>query len=1053
MPAKPDPANEPPLTIDFPGQSRPQKMSTLEPASTVSLLAADSLSIGSSPLTQKPTTDLLRLGRFEIRERLGGGAFGEVFRAYDPNLDREIALKVARTQQLNDPDDLERFFREARAAAQFQHPHIVPVYEVGQEGRSAYLVASLVEGETLADALVKRRFAPDEAVAVVLQLADAVHYAHLKGVFHRDIKPGNVLIDRAGEAFLTDFGLARRVEGEALQTQEGDILGTPAYMSPEQARGDSRLVDARSDLYSLGVVLYELLCGQRPFGGTVFEVLSKVQQDEPPSLWSVRRNIPRDLEAICLKALAKQPSDRYRSVEHFAEDLQRWQQNLPVEARQINPLQRTGKWIRRHPLVTTALALMVAAAASLIVYQQTRPAWIDVRVSPSKNVQVKLGTHSIKLDEQGRGLVAMPPGRYQLEVSAPEHEPQTRDVVLVRGQENAAVVALTLEPRFGFVSLTSVPTGASVVLKDAAGREIARGVTPFHSPRLPTGELQALMEHEFHESQTIRVQVPNGDKTASAPAVTLQRRFQGSATLDFVNLVRQRLSQPAPQRKYRVRSLAQLLVALERDLGIRLVIDEQSRGLIAQPWNSDATFSTNGESIDVLLDRFLGKSFTFVPESGENKDDLSLLITTPEVAYKKLLVVVHNVRDLGGRSQDISTQNLRGLIDNICAKIDPDSWEDRGGPCSIEPELNGDYLSISQRWNNHVKIADYLGLLRQSKVAEGVSDKQQDVATLARSGGKILRNIALPGSPIVHLSLPQIVVSDEQLEGLGPFAEVEVFELFGPKITDRSLMGLQDASFLTMVVLKGTSVRGPGLAALRGKPRLRLLRLDDSPIENDALLHIGKIPNLTLLNLNKSKITDNALLPLRDHPNLNRISLADTSVGDESMTALSSLPRLAVLDLINTPVTDDGISTLARSKSLTSIYLQGTPVSDVGVRHLAEMRQLRDLSLGKNCTNKSLEQLQSLQELNHLSIRNRLIDDSGLGFLKGHSNLVSLVIYGTQFTDACIPHIEAIPNLRELHLTDTKTSPEARAALRVRRPTLRIVNYQTTGPNLFSEIP
>ncbi len=316
-----------------------------------------------------------RLGRYELGELLGSGAFGSVWQAWDAELNREVAVKLPRDGQLCSPEEEERFLREARSAALLDHPGIVAIHDVGRQDGTLYIVSELVRGVSLADRLRTSRLSFRESAGLVAQVADALHHAHRHGIVHRDVKPSNILLS-AGQAFqpgssasedvgleslpyvpqITDFGLAKRDFGEVTMTLDGQVLGTPAYMSPEQVR-DPHTVDGRSDVYSLGVILYELLTGEMPFRGTARMLLVQVVSDEPRPPRQLNDRIPHDLETICLKCLRKAAGQRYHSAGELAADLRRWLAGEPILARPAGRAERLWLWLKRHPGLAAAGAL------------------------------------------------------------------------------------------------------------------------------------------------------------------------------------------------------------------------------------------------------------------------------------------------------------------------------------------------------------------------------------------------------------------------------------------------------------------------------------------------------------------------------------------------------------------------------------------------------------------------------------------------------------------------------------------------------------------------
>jgi WD40 repeat protein/tRNA A-37 threonylcarbamoyl transferase component Bud32 len=315
----------------------------------------DSFSLVNDAEDTRDAATVTKVAHFSLVERLGMGEFGTVWKARDTILDRTVALKIPRREQL-DAVSVEKFMREARAAAQLRHPNVISTHEVGRHGDTLYIVHDYVRGVPLSLMLADQRLTVREAVMMAATIADALEHAHSMGVVHRDLKPSNILIDDNGEPHLMDFGLAKRNEHEITMTTEGAILGTPAYMSPEQARGEAHRVDGRGDIYSLGVILFQLLTGELPFRGSAQMLLQKVINDDPPGPRTLDARVPKDLDTVCLKCLEKEPSRRYATAGELAADLRRFIAGQPVTARRLGRPGRALRWARRNPVVSLLLA-------------------------------------------------------------------------------------------------------------------------------------------------------------------------------------------------------------------------------------------------------------------------------------------------------------------------------------------------------------------------------------------------------------------------------------------------------------------------------------------------------------------------------------------------------------------------------------------------------------------------------------------------------------------------------------------------------------------------
>jgi serine/threonine-protein kinase len=394
----------------------------------------------------------IEFGRYRILKKLGEGGMGAVYLAHDRELDRDVALKIPSRKALQTPESLERFRREAKAAAALSHPNLCPIYDVGVQDDFPYLTMAYIEGVALSAHVREGSLLPPERVAALVRAAAlALHEAHQRGIVHRDLKPSNILLNSRGEPVIMDFGLARRTGAADIRlTGSNQILGTPAYMSPEQVSGDPDRVGFPSDVWSLGVVLYELLTGRLPFNGSWTEVLTYIVMLEPQPPSSLRAGLDPDLDPVCRRAMAKQPEDRYPSMAEFAHDLDRWLESRterrlasgpPLCERTAPPPPPVPPWRRRALVIAGSMALTagLALAAFLLWGRgsgEAARASVPVELDrPNAVAEVWIDDKPVPLESLARPL-ELPPGHHTIRLTGPGFDPVVREFDVAQGNNS-----------------------------------------------------------------------------------------------------------------------------------------------------------------------------------------------------------------------------------------------------------------------------------------------------------------------------------------------------------------------------------------------------------------------------------------------------------------------------------------------------------------------------------------------------------------------------------------------------------------------------------------
>jgi uncharacterized protein (TIGR03067 family) len=928
-----------------------------------------------------------QIGRFPVTGVLGSGAFGRVYRAKDPQLGRDVAIKVPLPSAIASPADRERFLREARASAGLHHPNICPVHEIGEENGHPFIVMGYVPGQSLAATLKARKepLAAKQAALIARKLALALDAAHKKGVVHRDLKPANVMFDKERrDVVVTDFGLARAPRLDDSQTtRDGVLMGTPAYMSPEQARGDTKAVGPASDQYALGVMLFEMLTGRRPFTGTVTEVLGKILHVEPESPAILRPDLDHGLAAVCLKAMSKDPAARYGSMRELADALLSFASDVPTRPTGVpGTASETAKGATETQRIADVFAFTEQAVEKAIRKHRT-PIWVKVGIgvliliglvvpaimffsrTPTAELQITLKdidladkSLSFFLDEQPisaeklAGKVELSPGDHVL--------------VVKRGSETVKRLLLRV-------------TGgrkASMTVED-----ITPPPPPPDDSKLWQGKWRCVAEHSGRREWTAEelkadnkaIAITGNRLTINRGSDGQRRTFDGQFSLNPAVTPKQFDWQgTAPDKSPFVMSGVYEL----KDGRLRLCYrnDPNGKAVARAGWADldqnrvvTVTLEREDEAEPGFVPLFNGKDLTGWKAVGEPKWTWSggRALGSPAPMAAGFLMTDTDYEDFelklqfrlsAGSGSGLFLRTDPNMASGAAQQLGVQLVDDDHFPTLVEINKTGSvYNTFPRKVAPPVKKGDWNALrvrLEKRKIQVWINDVQTIDADLDDARAQFAQRPGLTRKT-GRIGLQQnqkadVEFRDAWIKELAPKVDHDrvaaeyilsvggkVSINFQPRLYTNTWSLPAEPFQLTAISLNGNKqATNAGLAVVKDCRQLRFLDFGGTQITDVGLAHFKDHINITSLHMPYMRVTDEGLANFKNCKELNSLIVHDTKVTDAGLAYFQDCKNLETLWVSGLPITDEGIAPFANCKYMKWFDLRATKVTSEGYRKL-----------------------------------------------------------------------------------------------------------------------